>query len=486
MTVRRIWWVRRDLRLDDNPALLRAASGEALLPVYIAGDADEGEWPLGGAQRWWLAQSLPRFAASLERAGSRLVVLEGDAEKALADLVRRHSVSEVVWSRRFDPAGLAAERRVETALDRLGVAWKGYLSNHLHDPEEIATKEGRPYQVYTPFSRTCAQRPAPARPKAGPRTLPSADGGPKGVRIESLGLEPTIDWAGGLRASWTPGEEGAAARLAAFTQSALDRYPGGRDEPSTVGTSLLSPHLAFGEIGIRRVWHSAGAAAERGEASAESLAKFHSELLWREFATHVLYHFPRTTLAPLRAEFARFPWRNDPEALRLWKRGRTGYPLVDAGMRQLWHTGWMHNRVRMVVASFLAKHLLLPWQDGARWFWDTLVDADLANNSLGWQWAAGCGADAAPYFRIFNPTSQAEKFDADARYIKRWVPELAALPPKSAIDPAGRGAVGLFGNGEGLKYSAPMVDHAMARTRALAALAAVSKGGAKAAGDTRP
>ena len=480
--MRRIWWVRRDLRLDDNPAVQYAASGTALLPLFIAGDADEGDWPLGGAQRWWLAQGLPRFAAALERVGSRLVVVEGDAEKVISDLVRRHSVDEVVWSRRFDPAGLAAERRVEAALDRLGVAWKGFLSNHLHDPEEIATKEGKPYQVYTPFSRNCAQRPAPARPKAAPRALAPADGGPKGVRIESLGLEPSIDWAGGLRETWTPGEEGAAARLLDFTKAALERYPTGRDEPSSVGTSMLSPHLAFGEIGIRRVWHAALASG----AAPESIAKFHSELLWREFATHVLYHFPRTTLAPLRAEFARFPWRNDPAALRLWQRGRTGYPLVDAGMRQLWHTGWMHNRVRMVVASFLVKHLLLPWQDGARWFWDTLVDADLANNSLGWQWAAGCGADAAPYFRIFNPTSQAEKFDAEARYIKRWVPELAALPPKVAVDPAGRGGGGLFGIGEGLKYSAPMVDHAMARSRALAALAAVSKGGAKASGPAKP
>ena len=475
MATCKIWWVRRDLRLDDNPALARAASGaDALIPVFVAGDADEGAWPLGGAQRWWLARSLKAHAARLSALGSRLVIVEGEAAKVLSDLAKRLGATEVVWSRRFDPAGLAAERRVEAALDKLGIAWSGQLGNHLFDPEEIATKEGRPYQVYTPFSRNCRARPAPSKPRATPTALPPADGAPKGVAIDALGLEPTIDWASGFRAMWTPGEETARLRLSAFSAGSLARYPVGRDEPASDGSSLLSPHLAFGEIGIRRIWHAAAASTK---SPPESTDKFHAELLWREFATHVLYHFPRTDLAPLRPEFARFPWRNDPEALKRWQQGRTGYPLVDAGMRQLWHTGWMHNRVRMVVASFLVKHLLLPWQDGARWFWDTLVDADLANNSLGWQWAAGCGADAAPYFRIFNPTSQAQKFDADAAYIKRWVPELKDVPAKSAVEPRdsavlpGLGANSTAGGG----YPLPMVDHAMARDRALAALASISK-----------
>jgi deoxyribodipyrimidine photo-lyase len=274
---------------------------------------------------------------------------------------------------------------------------------------------------------------------------------------------------------WTPGEDSARARLATFASGALARYPVGRDEPAADGTSLLSPHLAFGEIGIRRVWHAAAQAKASPEASTQ---KFHAELLWREFAAHVLYHFPKTDLAPLRPDYARFPWRNDPDALRLWKKGQTGYPLVDAGMRQLWTTGWMHNRVRMVVASFLVKHLLLPWQEGARWFWDTLVDADLANNSLGWQWAAGSGADAAPYFRIFNPTSQAEKFDTQGVYIERWVAELAGCSNKS-----GRSTVQsalLPGIATPLRsherYPLPIVDHAMARARALAALGTVTRG----------
>ncbi len=480
MATCKIWWVRRDLRLDDNAALARAASGaDAMVPVFIGGDADEGAWPLGGAQRWWLARSLKSHAAKLAALGSRLVIVEGDAAKVLSDLAKKLGASEVVWSRRFDPAGLAAERRVEEALDRLGIAWSGQLTNHLFDPEEIATKEGRPYQVYTPFSRNCRARPAPGKPRATPTSLPPADGAPKGIAIDALDLEPKINWAAGLQAMWTPGEDTARTRLGAFSSDALARYPVGRDEPASDGSSLLSPHLAFGEVGIRRVWHGAAASTN---SPAESTDKFHAELLWREFATHVLYHFPKTDLAPLRPDFVRFPWRNDPEALKRWQQGRTGYPLVDAGMRQLWHTGWMHNRVRMVVASFLVKHLLLPWQDGARWFWDTLVDADLANNSLGWQWAAGCGADAAPYFRIFNPTAQAQKFDSDAAYIKRWVPELKGVPAKIALEPRSATLLPGFGGRTAAEegYCLPMVDHAMARDRALAALASISK--AKAGG----
>ncbi len=479
MTSRAIWWIRRDFRLDDNPALLRAAQASALLPVYIHSDGEEGAWPLGGAQRWWLARSLTAFAARLEQAGSRLTMLEGEAAKTLVDLVKRYDVREVVWNRRFEPAPLAQERRVEAALDALGVSWKAYCGNHLFDPEEVATKEGRPYQVYTPFSRNVRARSAPAQPKAAPKTLPAVDGAPTGVSIASLRLEPKIDWAAGFRAKWVPGEDTALTRLRAFTSGAMANYPIGRDQPSVDGSSLLSPHLAFGEIGIRRVWHTALASSSSPAASTD---KFLAELLWREFGTHVIYHFPKTDLAPLRPEYARFPWRNDREALRAWQRGQTGYPLVDAGMRQLWATGWMHNRVRMVVASFLVKHLLLPWQEGAKWFWDTLVDADLGNNSLGWQWAAGSGADAAPYFRIFNPTSQAEKFDAEAEYIRRWVPELARVPKQLAVAPFDAPPLALRAAGItlGVEYPHAIVQHTKARERALAALTAVSKRGSPA------
>ncbi len=474
MTVKTIWWIRRDMRLDDNPTLQRAVRADALLPVYVHSPDEDAPWRLGGAQRWWLARSLASLSRSLADAGSRLVILEGDAAKLLSELARKLGASEVVWSRRFEPAALAQESRVEDALDKSGVKWSSYLANHLFDPDEIATQTGNPYQVYTPYSRNVRARGIPAQPKSAPAALPPADGAPKGVTIASLGLEPKLGWAARFPELWNPGEQGAQSHLRRFQSEALAGYPDGRDQPSSIGTSLLSPHLAFGEIGIRRVWHTASAAKTSPAASTD---KFHAELLWREFATHVLVHFKHTDLKPLRPEFARFPWRNDAAALKAWQRGQTGYPLVDAGMRQLWTTGWMHNRVRMVVASFLVKHLLLPWQDGARWFWDTLVDADLANNSLGWQWAAGCGADAAPYFRIFNPTSQAEKFDADAAYIKRWVPELARVPAKFALAPWDAPPLALAGAGVtlGETYPNPIVDHGMARDRALSALSTISK-----------
>jgi deoxyribodipyrimidine photo-lyase len=471
MTVRTIWWIRRDLRLDDNPALLEAARADAMLPVYVHAPEEEGPWAPGGAQRWWLHRSLGSLASTLEAHGSRLVVLRGEAAKVLADLARSCGATTVVWSRRFEPAARAQESRVEGALEAAWVRWRSYLSNHLFDPEEIATQTGNPYQVYTPFARNVRARPAPARARSAPVALPRSDGAPRGVPIDELALDPTIDWAAGLRDAWSPGEAGARVNLDRFVSEAVADYPEGRDRPSTAGTSRLSPHLAFGEIGIRRVWHAV--ADSRPETSAD---KFRAELLWREFATHVLFHFGHTDLRPLRPEYARFPWRDDPAALEAWKRGRTGYPLVDAGMRELWTTGWMHNRVRMVVASFLVKHLLLPWQEGAKWFWETLVDADLANNSLGWQWAAGSGADAAPYFRIFNPTSQAAKFDADGAYIRRWVPELSALDPASAREPSAAAPLALAAKGLrlGEHYPAPVVVHAVARERALAALASVS------------
>lgn len=473
MSNRTIWWVRRDLRIDDNPTLQRARKADALLAVYIHSPEEEGDWQLGGAQRWWLHRSLHAFDRSLRAVGSRLIVIRGETAPTLTRLTRETGANEVVWSRRFEPASLAQEHRVEGALDQAGIRWSSFLANHLHDPDEIATQTGNPYQVYTPYARNVRARGVPAKPLGEPASLPPADGGPEGIPVGDLELDPTHRWASGFDGLWSPGEKAARARLSRFMELGVAGYPEGRDKPSSDGTSALSHHLAFGEIGIRRLWHS----ASNSLAPKDSVDKFQSELLWREFATHVLVHFKHTDLRPLRAEYARFPWRDDPMALRAWQRGCTGYPLVDAGMRQLWQTGWMHNRVRMVVASFLVKHLLLPWQDGARWFWDTLLDADLANNSLGWQWAAGCGADAAPYFRIFNPTSQAEKFDADAAYIKRWVPELSGLPADYAREPWKAPPLLLASSGVvlGKSYPSPIVEHTAARDRALAALATVSK-----------
>jgi deoxyribodipyrimidine photo-lyase len=471
-----IWWIRRDLRLDDNAALLRAALSDTMVPVFVDDEGGEGAWGLGGAQRWWVARSIASLAHDLAQRGSRLIVLRGRAAAELVSIARACNASEVCWSRRFEPAAKRQESEVEGALDQAGIGWSSFLSNHLFDPDEIQTQTGNPYQVYTPFSRNLRARGVPGTPREAPAVLPPVGPAPAGLGADAMAYEPVPDWAGGMRERWTVGEAGARAALERFIGSgALSDYPDGRDIPSVDGTSLLSPYLAFGEIGIRRIWREASQA--RG-ASAAGIDKFHAELLWREFATHVLHHFPRTEDKPLRAEFAAFPWADDRPSLRAWQRGRTGYPLVDAGMRQLWATGWMHNRVRMVVASFLVKHLLLPWQDGARWFWDTLVDADLANNSLGWQWAAGCGADAAPYFRIFNPTSQAEKFDAGGAYIRKWVPELARVPDKFIFAPWEAPATVLAAAGVrlGREYPEPIVEHGFARKRALDALAKVSRG----------
>jgi len=309
---------------------------------------------------------------------------------------------------------------------------------------------GRPYQVFTAFWRACQAMPEPGVPLPAPECIPAPERWPESLAIEELGLDPIPDWAGGLREVWTPGEAGAMRLLREFLARA-DGYADERDRPDRAGTSRLSPHLHFGEVSARQVWHAA-----RG------VEPYLRQLGWREFSAHLLHHFPHTATEPLRPEFRAFPWRMDAAALRAWTRGRTGYPLVDAGMRELWHTGWMHNRVRMVAASFLVKHLMIPWQEGAAWFWDTLVDADLANNTMGWQWCAGCGADAAPYFRIFNPVLQGEKFDPEGAYVRRWVPELADVPARFVHKP-------WLAPEPPREYPAPIVDHDFARLRALAA-----------------
>ena len=299
-----------------------------------------------------------------------------------------------------------------------------------------------------------------------------------GVALSELGLLPTIPWDGGLQATWIPGEAGAQARLETLVAGPLKAYHDLRNLPDKPGTSMLSPHLRFGEISPRQVWHRVQIALQQGEIpSGTDSVTFLNEIGWREFAYHLLYHFPQTVDTPLNPAFEAFPWRHDPTGLKAWQKGLTGYPIVDAGMRQLWHTGWMHNRVRMIVASFLTKDLILPWQQGANWFWDTLVDADLASNTLGWQWAAGSGADAAPYFRIFNPITQGEKFDPDGHYVRRWVPELAAMPAKWIHKPWEAPAEVLSSARVrlGENYPGPMVDHAQARLAALAAYKEISK-----------
>jgi len=413
--------------------------------VFIWAPEEEGEWPPGAASRWWLHQSLKSLDNNLRCHGLHLVLRRGPSLYTLRSLVRECGAESVFWNRRYEPALRERDARIEQSLLSEGTRVETFESALLCKPDEIKNTSGNPYLVFTPFWRACQM----AIPGPMPMPTPKLEKArlPPSMALTELSLEPAIDWAGGMRSSWQPGEASARKMLAKFLDQALQKYPAMRDYPAERGTSRLSPHLHFGEISPQRVWVEC--AKRRGAAS----KAFLRQLGWREFAHYLLYHFPETTLKPLHPQFSKFPWRKGPKKLQAWQLGRTGYSIVDAGMRELWTTGWMHNRVRMIAGSFLVKDLLLPWTDGARWFWDTLVDADLANNTFGWQWVAGCGADAAPYFRIFNPEAQAKKFDPKGHYTRRWVPELY-LP----------------------KYAAKIVDHARARERALDAFAAIRRG----------
>ena len=476
-----IVWFRQDLRLADHPALAAACARGVVIPVFIWSPEEEGKWPPGAASRWWLHQSLASLGDALGSRNSRLLLRSGDALCALRDVLAKTGATAVYWSRRYEPAAIERDARVKKALRESGCEAESFKAALLHEPWELKTGAGGPYQVFTPFWRVCLKMPEPPRPLPVPAQIPAPNAWPASETLAAFNLEPKVDWATGLRAGWRPGEAGAQAQLDKFVTGAASSYATGRDLPATEGTSRLSPHLHWGEISPRQIWHALGATAIRrsGGGDESSADVFRREIGWREFAHHLLYHFPRTPEKPLRAEFERLEWARSAKALGAWQRGRTGYPIVDAGMRELWTTGWMHNRVRMIVASFLTKDLLLPWQQGAKWFWDTLVDADLANNTLGWQWSAGCGADAAPFFRIFNPVSQGEKFDAGGSYVRRWVPELAQLPAKWIHRPweAPPQILRSAGMKLGETYPQPIVNHAEARLRALAAFDGIRKKG---------
>ena len=469
-----IVWFRADLRLTDNPALMAAvARGGPVVPVFVWSPQDDGAWPPGAASRWWLHHSLERLDAALRVRGARLIIRAGPAAEVIPALAAECRAAAVVWERRYEPAAAIMSRAVAVALRRNGVAAHEVRGNLLLEPEEISTKDGRPFQVFTPFWNALQHRSGSvALATRAPRNIPAPPSWPKSVTLESLSLRPSIDWTEGLAQRWVPGEAGARDALKAFASHVVGRYSSSRDVPADEGTSRLSPHLHFGEISARQAWSaSLATGGSRVTASTTGAAAFRRQLAWRDFAHHLLVHFPETDAQPLRTQFSAFPWRRDARALTSWQRGKTGFPIVDAGMRELWHTGWMHNRVRMIAASFLVKHLLIRWQEGARWFWDTLVDADLANNTLGWQWTAGCGADAAPYFRVFNPTLQGQRFDAAGAYVRRWVPELAQLPDELIHHPWKATHIELAAAGLelGVHYPHPMVDHAAARSRALAA-----------------
>jgi len=464
-------WLRRDLRLADNPALAAALEGaDRLLPVYIHAPEEEDPWQPGAASRWWLHHSLTALGAQLAERGSRLVIARGETLGTLRRLIQASGAGSCHWNRVYDPALIGRDTRIKQALRADGIDCRSHNAALLFEPWQIKTGAGEPYRVFTPYWRRCqrelARLPAPL---PAPGTLPPVPDGVDGLSVEVLDLLPRIPWDDGLRECWRPGEAGARELLERFIDGALEGYQDGRDLPACAGTSRLSPHLHFGEIGPRQIVARLAAAGLTGD-DADAFVR---ELGWREFSHQLLYHFPQTPDTPLNPRFADFPWRDgDTEPLlQAWQRGRTGIPIVDAGMRELWHTGWMHNRVRMIVASLLTKNLRLPWQSGARWFWDTLVDADLANNTQGWQWSAGSGADAAPYFRIFNPVRQGERFDPDGVYVRRWCPELAHMPKRWLHQPWAAPAdvprdarVNL-----GRDYPRPIVDLAKTRAEALAA-----------------
>lgn len=464
---------RDDLRLDDNPGLAKAARSGVVIPLFVFDPNAAGDQGPGGAARWWLHHSLHALDGSLRKRGSRLIVRCGDTLEQAMSVAREVKADSIHTSRGYAPWDTALESELHAALDDHGATFKRFGGRLLFEPESVATKSGDPFKVFTPFWRACLDLDQPSGRTAAPDELTAPETWPESIDIDDLRLLPTKpDWSGGLQESWTPGEAGAHDRLETFLDQAADNYKNGRDVPSKPGTSRLSPHLRWGEINPRTVWRSV---KEAGPRSCESYVR---ELGWRDFAHHLLFHFPTMPEKPLRKEYDRVPWRDDGKALASWQRGQTGYPIVDAGMRELWQTGWMHNRVRMIAASFLAKHLLVHWRKGALWFMDTLVDADPANNSAGWQWVAGCGTDAAPYFRVFNPTLQGEKFDGGGDYVRRWVPELERIPDKFIHQPweAGSLVLGEAGVTLGETYPAPVVDHKPARARALEAYGAIKNG----------
>lgn len=475
-----VLWFRRDLRLADNPALLAAINeSKNLLPVYLHTPDEEAPWAPGTASQWWLHHSLTRLQAELGRRGSGLLVIKTkSAGKALLKLCSQYQCQRVVWSRLYEPSLAERDRQLAEQLNNAGIQTLSCSGNLFAEPGTLHNQQGEPYRVFSAFWKNLS--PMLERigtPDAAPLRLPPLPSLPAaGAQsdIKRLRLLPTKQRCSELAEAWNPGESGAHKAVDEFMAKLAD-YAARRDRPDMQGTSRLSPHLHFGELSVRQAVHSTRYNTRVSVATADSgRLGYLRELGWREFARHLLWHFPDTAQQPLDERFADFPWRRSKKDLQCWQQGSTGIPIVDAGMRELGHSGWMHNRVRMIVASFLTKHLRLPWQLGAQWFWDSLVDADLANNTLGWQWTAGCGADAAPYFRVFNPVMQGRKFDPLGVYVRRWLPELAALSDTVIHEPwAKPKALKEAGIQLGRDYPRPVVDLAKGRRMALAAFESI-------------
>jgi deoxyribodipyrimidine photo-lyase len=470
-----IFWFRRNLRIADNPALHAAArTGAPVIPVYVL-DENTGS-PAGAAGLWWLSRSLAALDGDLRKRGSRLILRKGEFGREIKRVAMETGASALYFTRGYEPDMVALEGTLKANLEEIGVECRRFGGHLLMEPEDITNSSDEPYRVFTPFYKACLEKEPIRDAVPAPHEISAPGEWPNSDRLEDWELEPTQpNWASGMSAFWTPGEKGAEEQLRSFIDNALADYADKRDHPDVDGTSRLSPYLAFGEISPRRIWHAIRNAAERESRLGEGAKSFIRELYWREFSAHLLYHWPTLPEEPFRPEFANLPWKKDRRKLRAWQKGKTGYPIVDAGMRQLWAIGWMHNRVRMIVASLLTKHLLIHWREGANWFWDTLVDADLANNSASWQWVAGSGADAAPYFRVFNPILQGRKFDPKGDYVRQWAPELADLPDEHIHAPweAPEDVLKKAGVTLGKNYPYPVIGHREGREQALQAYEAV-------------
>ena len=464
-----ILWFRKDLRFADNSALAAAIeAGGPVIPVFIWAPEEAGNWAPGAVSRWWLHQALKCLSTQWKEVGGTLILRQGESLSVLRDLVESSGAERVYWNRRYESPLREIDSNIKRELRSDGINVKSFNSTLLNEPHTVSTGSSEPYKVYTPYWKKVKDRKVDDPIEPDLRSLGFPESFPRSEPLDALGLLPKVQWYRKLHQYWEVGEVAALRRLDAFMDGPVDDYADDRDRPDHQGTSQLSPYLHWGHIGPRQV---VAKLRSTHDLRANGPQVYRQEIYWREFAYHVLYHFPETPDEPLQAKYAHFPWRADAQSLEAWQMGGTGYPIVDAGMRQLYETGWMHNRVRMIVSSLLVKHLLQDWHEGAKWFWDTLVDADLASNTLGWQWSGGCGADAAPYFRIFNPITQGRKFDPNGEYVRRFVPELEKIPAQCIHEPwqAPESVLAAAGVELGKTYPKPIIDHKEGRERALAA-----------------
>ncbi|MFL2813241.1 MAG: cryptochrome/photolyase family protein [Candidatus Puniceispirillales bacterium] len=465
MTNPSILWFRVDLRLSDNPAFQKAIElGKPIIPIYILDDDDANNRKLGDASKWWLHNSLKSIYSELEKVGSKILFFKGNAEDVIKKIIEETNADTVLWNRRYEPWAVKRDKSIKENLILKSKNVFSFNGSLLYEPWEIKSKIGNPLKVFTPFKRALLNKGVIFNVSKSPNTILSPSLWPSSLDIDDLDLVKNKLWTDKFANSWVPGSKTAKAKLISFKENNIHDYNKDRDIPSVLGTSKLSPHLRFGEISPKEIFIAMNDLEEN-----DGVLTYKSEIIWREFAHNLLWYFPDIHEKPIKNEFSKFMWDNSQSNFDLWTKGMTGYPIVDAGMRELWSTGWMHNRIRMVTASFLTKHLLLPWQMGEKWFWNTLLDADPASNTSGWQWVSGSGADAAPYFRIFNPIIQGQKFDPEGEYVKKFIPELKDLPSKFIHEPW-KADSALLKKSDiklGETYPLPIVDHKFARERAL-------------------